>query len=279
MRIEDVVLASFRGEVEAFKPGNVSIYADGHDMAVDDFIKSAEAATPLICHVDWSLGQRLLESVKATRHAAGCNTNLGMLLLFTPLVMAAERGFINIAELRRQLQRVLASLDETDAVNLFAAISLASPGGLGRVEQHDVNNAPTCSVLEAMQLASSRDYVAAQYVNGFADIFGLGLDTIKGFVKRWNSVEWATVACYLEFLSLLPDSHIERKFGKDVAEQVQQQSGAIKNEFYTIKKPQDSIDLLRGFDKELKEKNMNPGTSADLAATSLLVYNLTHNQE
>jgi len=33
--------------------------------------------------------------------------------------------------------------------------------------------------------------------------------------------------------------------------------------------------LLQSFDGELKTKNYNPGTSADLTAASLLVYNLT----
>ena len=38
--------------------------------------------------------------------------------------------------------------------------------------------------------------------------------------------------------------------------------------------PETSVELLRGFDRELKARNYNPGTSADLTAASLLVYNL-----
>ena len=32
-------------ELQTFKPGNVSVYADGHDMVVDDFRLSAKVST------------------------------------------------------------------------------------------------------------------------------------------------------------------------------------------------------------------------------------------
>ena len=89
-KIESAVLASFKGEVEAFKPGNVSAYVEGHDMTVKDFIVSAEVSAPLLCQSEAGLGPRVLDSVMATRSAVGCNTNLGMLLLFAPLIMAAN---------------------------------------------------------------------------------------------------------------------------------------------------------------------------------------------
>ena len=37
-------------ELRAFKPGNVSIYADGHDMTVEDFRISARQSAEPITH-------------------------------------------------------------------------------------------------------------------------------------------------------------------------------------------------------------------------------------
>ena len=107
--IESAVMASFLGELEALKPGNVSTYADGHDMTVRDFQISAEVSVPLLCQADASLGQRVLDSVKATQDAVGCNTNLGMLLLFAPIAMAAESDFNNVDGLHHNLEITLSA--------------------------------------------------------------------------------------------------------------------------------------------------------------------------
>ncbi len=272
-QLEAAAMSSFLGELEALKPGNVSLYADGHDMTVRDFQKSAEVSVPLLCKQTSGLGQRVLDSVRATQLAVGCNTNLGMLLLFAPIIMAGETEFHNAGDLRQNLESTLRSSTQNDANQIFEAISLANPGGLGDVESQDVNQKPTCSLMTAMQLAKERDSIALQYTNNFAEIFDIGLTSIKDFEKRWNSVKWSTVSCYLNFMSTMSDSHVERKYGREVADKIKIKSGAIIKEFN--KNPEKSIGLLQDFDKELKIKNYNPGTSADLTAASLLVYNMT----
>ncbi len=272
--IEAAVMASFKGEIEAFKPGNVSVYADGHDMTVRDFIASAEVSTPLLCRPQANLGQRVLESVEATRTAVGCNTNLGMLLLFAPIVMAAETEFSDINGLRQNLEMTLSSLTQRDAEQVYEAIRIAKPGGLGNVAKQDVNRAPECSLIEAMQLASNRDIVALQYTNNFTEIFETGFFTIKRFDKSWNSVKWSTVSCYLMFMASIADSHIQRKYGMQIAEQIRKKSGVIAERFHRATDPELEMNLIRRFDEELKAENYNPGTCADLTAASLLVYTL-----
>jgi CspA family cold shock protein len=70
------------------------------------------------------------------------------------------------------------------------------------------------------------------------------------------------------------DSHIERKYGSEIAEQIKIKSGIIVEKFNNSIDPEASVELLRGFDRKLKARNYNPGTSADLTAASLLVYSL-----
>ncbi len=273
--IEAAVMASFAGEIEAYKPGNVSVYAEGHDMTVKDFITSAEVSTPLLCQSGTSLGKRILASVKATKKAVGCNTNLGMLLLFAPIVMAAESDFKDVNSLRRNLEIILSSLTHSDAEQVFEAIRIAKPGGLGSVDSQDVNDVPECSLIDAMMLASNKDTVALQYVNNFAEIFDKGFSTIKHFEKSWNSVKWSTVSCYLMFMSSIADSHIRRKYDESLAEIIRIKSETIAEKFHKALDPNEEIELIKRFDEELKADNYNPGTSADLTAASLLVYNLS----
>ena len=122
---------SFITEVNALKPGNVSPYSEGHDMTMADFVKSAELCSPILCNASLSVGERILESVKMTKSEIGCNTNLGMLLLFAPLVRAAELG---VESLRSNLAMVLHELDDKDTACIFAAISHANPVGWARAK-------------------------------------------------------------------------------------------------------------------------------------------------
>ncbi len=266
-------MKSFITEVNALKPGNVSPYSEGHDMTVADFVKSAELSSPILCDPSLSVGERILEGVKMTISEVGCNTNLGMLLLFAPLVRAAELG---VSSLHANLGNVLRGLDTKDAAYIFEAISHASPGGLGQSEKYDVNKklADSITMQMAMTEAKDRDLIAKQYVTDFVDIFSIGFRRIQDFAHRWNSVQWAAVACYMGFMAEFPDSHIRRKYGQKVAEQIKINAAPIATAFQTKDSPEEATEMLMEFDKALKQKDVNPGTSADLTAASLLVYHL-----
>lgn len=266
-------MSSFITEVNALKPGNVSRYSEGHDMTVDDFVRSAELTIPILCDPALSVGERVLESVRATISGVGCNTNLGMLLLFAPLLRAAELGK---SSFQSNLGDVLRGLDAKDAACIFEAIGHANPGGLGESKKYDVNKKleDGITIQQAMMEAKNRDSVAKQYVTDFIDVFSMGCKCIGDFAVRWNSVEWAVVACYMRFMAEFPDSHIRRKFGLEVAEQIKINAVPIARAFHRNDSPEDGTEMLMKFDGELKEKGANPGTSADLTAASLLVFHL-----
>ena len=271
---QDAVMSSFITEVNSLKPGNVGRFSEGHGMTVDDFIKSAEITSPILCDPTLSVGERVLEGVRATISEVGCNTNLGMLLLFAPLVRAAELGLLS---LQSNLTVVLRGLDVKDATRIFEAIRHANPGGLGESKKYDVNKKLEASttIQKAMAEAKNRDLIAKQYVTDFIDIFSLGFICIEDFAVRWKSVEWAAVACYIRFMAEFPDSHIRRKYGLDVAEQIKINAVPIAKAFQEQDSPEDATEMLMKFDEKLKIKGINPGTSADLTAASLLVYHLT----
>lgn len=267
--IETAVMRAMQQDVLSLKPGNVHRYAAGHDMTVADFETSARLSLPWLVRPELGAGERLYHAVRATRETVGCNTNLGILMLFIPLIMAVERS--GEGALQQRVKNVLQTFDDiADAEHFFAAIRLAAPGGLGDVEEHDVNQTATVSIREAMCAAQHRDRIAAQYVNGYADIFGNALNCLLEYKERWRSVEWALVACYLSFLSQSSDSHIARKYGEAVALEVRQQGEEIFSQFITYKNPEEAAPLLFRFDTDLKAEGINPGTSADLAVACML---------
>lgn len=263
--------AACLAEIEALKPGNVHIFADGHGMVVQDFIRSAEAASAVIAQPDITVGQRIFNAVDATRNAVGCNTNLGVILLCVPMIHAA----INNAEsdFKKSLQIVLQNLTLNDAELAFKAILKAAPAGLGEVAQHDVHKPPTITLLEAMQAAQQRDLIARQYANGFADVFD-GATHYQNTLQRWQRPAWAATAVYLGFLANFADSHIARKHGAAVALAVQEEAKSYEQALLAQENPKACQRELLKFDADLKVRGINPGTSADLTVATLLLISL-----
>lgn len=258
-------------EVTALKPGNVHIFADGHGMAVQDFIASADVAAPPICRTSSTLGQRILDAVGATRVTVGCNTNLGILLLSAPLIQAFESGS---ADLQAAVKNVLAASTVEDARLVYQAIQLASPGGLGASAEYDVSDEPNIPLLAAMQLAQHRDLIAMQYANGFEQIFAFGVPQYQSFLNAWDRPAWAVTGLYLSMLTAYPDTHITRKFNQYLAEEVSQEAGQHLNHLSALGNPKLYQKELLAFDQSLKTRGINPGTSADMTVATLLAFNL-----
>ena len=260
-------------DINALKPGNVGRHGTGHGMDCADFIKSAQVVTPILCDHRLRLGKRILSSVEATSAAVHCNTNLGMLLLLAPVIWIFEQ-LDAPGDFRALIKPALVSLGRQEARDIFTAIRLANPGGLGKVDKYDVNSAVDIDIYSAMHAAKERDLIALQYTNGYREVVNLGIKCLQKYHNRWNSVEWAVVACYLMYMASFPDSHIRRKYGLEIAEQVRKKTQPVLEQFGGYDNPGDAKDVLMIFDKELKEAEINPGTCADLTVAGLLLYRL-----
>ncbi len=275
--IRAAFVAACRLDVAALKPGNVHQYADGHGMRVEDFLASAEAAAPALCRAGAPLGQRLLDAVAATRVAVGCNTNLGILLLCAPLALAAGRR--PGAALSESVAEALDGLDMRDAELACRAIALADPGGLGDAGEHDVRRPPRLGLVAAMALAAPRDRIAQLYADDFADLFAFTLPLLQDRLAAGDAIEAATTALYLAILARWPDSHLLRKFGDSAAQSVTREAAGLLVRLRAEGAVPARIDMLLDWDKRLKQRGFNPGTSADLAVATLFAHGLMHMQE
>ena len=259
--------AACLAELDALKPGNVHVYADGYGMTLADFTASAEAVAPVMADPALSVGERIFRSVQKTRSVVDCNTNLGIVLLCAPLANAAFLG--DGGSLRDRLRGVLERLDLDDAEQAFRAIVLADPAGLGEAEAHDVRAPAEVTLRAAMAAAAERDRIARQYVTDYADVFELGLPRLRDGLARWGSETWATVAAFLGFLARFPDTHILREHGPGPAEAVRARAAPFERDLLAAEEPETLKQALLAFDAELKSKGLNPGTSADLTVASL----------
>ena len=259
-------------ELEAPKPGNVSFASAGHGMTADDFVASARCTADVLGTPGLSLGERVLGAVEATHAVAGCNTNLGIVLLGAPLAQAgldADRG----RPLRARLARVLEEASVEDSERVFAAIRLAEPAGLGRSDHHDVRDPAAAPLLAVMREAEHRDRVARQYARCFEDVFELGLPALARSRGRWPGRQ-AVVALYLTFLSRFMDSHIERRLGDVAAQRVRLEAQRLVERVDASASAEMDAGELARFDRSLKSRGINPGTSADLTVATLLADSL-----
>jgi triphosphoribosyl-dephospho-CoA synthase len=266
-------------EATAPKPGNVSPDRPFADVSYEDFVLSAGAiAQPLEAAARRQLGETILLAVEATAARTRANTNLGIVLLLVPLARAAARLLNSstpsdrderLDNLRRETGRVLMETTVDDARDVYRAIRLANPGGLGRADEQDVVNEPDVTLLEAMRLAAGRDGVAREYATTYETTFVSGVPTFLKACADRLSVNDAIVQTYLAMLAAALDTHIVRRGGEKLAQQVSQlaaeclSAGGVRSEAGRQK--------IAAMDASLRgPRNVaNPGTTADLMAATV----------
>ena len=272
-------------DVDVRKPGNVSWASAGHGMTAEHFLASAKAVAGPLFERGASVGERIEASVEATWAVAGCNTNLGIVLLCAPIARAVELRPDATApeDMREAVEFVLGELDLSDAQAAFRAIARARPGGLANAPEQDVRHPPSVDLRAAMALAAHRDSIARQYRDGYDDLFELGVPTLgTRFSLMAASVSGApdagTVAAvqrlYLALLSSFPDSHIVRIHGETVAHIVMTaaQGWRVRQRCHG---GLDADPEFAEWDASLKADRINPGTTADLTVAALLIAGLT----
>jgi triphosphoribosyl-dephospho-CoA synthase len=265
--LAEAVLQACLQEVNAFKPGNVSPEFPAHDMSAEDFKASAKAISSAMTLPQQSVGQRILAGIRATRQVTQQNTNLGIVLLFAPLISACYRT----KPLQFSLSGVLQELTVEDAAAAYQAIALANPGGLGQHQAHDVHQPATISLLEAMVEAQDTDQIARAYATHYHWFWHVGLPLWQCTRQNDTQIDAAILQLYLAILAREPDSHIVRRHGMAVAQQVSAQAAALQGG----KAPHHA---LVAWDSALKAARINPGTTADLVATVLFMDSLLNPQ-
>jgi triphosphoribosyl-dephospho-CoA synthase len=145
---------------------------------------------------------------------------------------------------------------------VFKAIVRANPAGLGKAEEQDVSAPPTATLREAMALAAGRDRIARAYVTDYDDIFEFGLPELAQARSHAEREDEAISTLHMAYLTTFSDSHIIRKHGLEAALWVQE-AARKRERLWRPAASRDTFAELLEFDRELKDKGLNPGTTAD----------------
>jgi len=285
-------------EVSAYpKPGNVHRNADFSDTRYEHFLASAVAVAPYfklaaergfqlqsgkISVSQVKIGELIRDSAKNIwRWQSGGNTLLGAVILLMPIAVAAgavlAEGNFSLLRLREKIRRIVTSSTSEDAVNVYEAIAIAQPGGLGKAPDLDVNDPESkrriieegISLYDVFKIASAYDSICAEWVNNYPITFDIGYPFFKRQIEKTNDVNLATVNTFLKILAEVPDTLIVRKAGKKKALEVSLEAKRIL-ELGGLGTEAGMKELIE-FDYRLRHSgnSLNPGTTADIVSAVL----------
>jgi len=270
--LKDAYLFACKKDIEVLKPGNVSLESPHHDTSAQDYIESSIYSSHHLFNISYSLGERVLNSVRATKKVVKTNTNLGIILLCAPIIHSLIK-FDNIP-IRDSLETSLSQSNNDDTLRICESINIVKPGGLGESIKYNTKSLPKISLMKIMQYSSEYDRISYQYTHKFKDILDFIVPCIKFHRKHSRSYEHSLALTFMEILSKIPDSHISRKFGNKMSKKTSNEA----NDLLKILDKEDSWDLaskrLKSLDYEYKKKGINPGTTADLLVAGLMVYKI-----
>ena len=252
-------------EVSAPKPGNVHPGAAFADLTHGELVAAALATAPAMDRAaEMPLGRTILTAVTASRAVTRSNANLGIVLAIAPLAAVPDAicgSPHGMAPRPADVAAVLAGLTPADAADVWRAIGLARPGGMGRSPRHDLAGPPPVDLLEAMRIAAPRDAIARLWAEGYGPLYSGLVADLDAAITAGRPLEEAIVAAFLAQLAHEPDSLIARKHGPAVAADVSRQAEAAAAD----------PDRIPDFDRHLRSAGINPGTTADLTAAALYI--------
>ncbi|WP_146412743.1 triphosphoribosyl-dephospho-CoA synthase [Crateriforma conspicua] len=265
-------------EATAPKPGNVHPGREFDDLSFAHFAQAAEIAAVQLTRTDLGWGQRIESTVVQTRRVTGTNVNLGIALLIAPLAEAVMRtnflasvGDQSPWSRFQSVTNVLSSISVRQSRAVFRAIAHAMAGGMNpsdesddlEMDVHD-DRANHDDLMAAMRLASKRDGIAREYVNGFDGLLHQMTPLLKHCIDETGDTIQGICLAQHRWLQENTDSLIGRKCGTEIALNVRQWFRETDCE---------SPSSIRTLDERLRSdgNRLNPGTTADLLAAALFV--------
>jgi len=246
---------------------------------------------------------KILEDVRSWHR--GGNTHLGTSMLIVPLAISAGYTFattsrLSVADIRRNAAAVMVATTVQDALDVQRAIGLLMPTGLGKLEDEDLPDLSAkgarrtivqrgYTLYDMMKASSDWDNIAREWVTRMEISFRCGLPTWMRIKREAGNVNEATVHTFLTILSRYPDTFIARKIGSRTEGDVVK---AVRKGLVEAKKistmasrvlslggvaTAEGIEALRDLDGQLRARGneLNPGTTADLTSSSIMIAMLT----
>ncbi|WP_292460014.1 triphosphoribosyl-dephospho-CoA synthase [Methanothermococcus sp.] len=265
-------------EVSSFKPGNVHRNREYDDIKYHHFLSSGIAFGNVVyeaCQDNKDIGKYIKLAVIESKKWSPTNANLGIIMLHIPIAMSSGKiDEFDENTLKKEIISTTKNTTVNDAVNVYEAIEIAIPNINPPKEGPDAqkNDAKqeliekNLTLYDVFKISSTWDSISKEWAEGF-NISFKGYNLLNEYYNEYNNINLATTKTFLSILSEHPDTLIARKKDLDTSKMVSEMAKNILDEGF---KKED----IEEFDKFLsKEGNkLNPGTTADLVASSLMIF-------
>jgi len=264
-------------EVSSFKPGNVHRNKDYDDIKYHHFLNSGVAFGDIIYKASkdpLNIGQYIKLAVIESKKWSPSNANLGIIMLHTPIATTTgQMEEFNINTLKKEIKNTVKNTTTDDAIAVYDAIEIAMPNINPPKEGPDAqkNDAKqelrekNLTLYDVFKISSSWDSISYEWTKGFNISFE-GYNLLNKYYKQYNNINLATTKTFLNILSNYPDTLIARKKDENTSKMVSDKAKEVLNNF--------NEESLLKFDKFLSNEGnkLNPGTTADLIASSLMIF-------
>jgi len=265
-------------EVSSFKPGNVHRYRDFSDIKYHHFLTSGIAFGDVIYKAaqdSKNIGKYIKMAVIQSRRWSPSNANLGIIMLHVPIAMGAGNiDNFDSSKLRKEMIRLSKNTTVEDSLNVYDAISIAMPNLNPPKRGPDVKEEDAkkrlieenLTLYHVFKISSEWDNISKEWTEGFKISFE-GYELLKNYYLEERDINWAITKTYIHLLSKYPDTLIARKNNLEISKEVSKIAMEIRNNGY---KKED----IEKFDSYLSKdgNRLNPGTTADIVAASLMIF-------
>ncbi|PSQ43220.1 triphosphoribosyl-dephospho-CoA synthase [Halobacteriales archaeon QS_9_68_42] len=249
------------------KPGNVDRHRDYSGLRFEHFAAGAVGAlSGLRMAVDGApLGAAFERAVDGMSDQSGGNTQFGALLMLVPLVRAAAEGRLSPSGVADIVEATTVE-DACGFYRAFEHVDVAVDDPPEEFDDLDVRRGG-----DATDALRRRESTLYDVMELSADVDGVAAEWTDGFERSFEAAEWLlddegpvyrrASRTFFRLLADEEDTFVVTRNGPEAAAEATRRAGAV------LRGEADAEELA----EEFVERDINPGTTADLTAAALFV--------
>jgi triphosphoribosyl-dephospho-CoA synthase len=249
------------------KPGNVDREREYPDLRFEHFVAGAVCARDglRLAAGGAAVGESFRRAIAGMSQQSGGNTQFGAILLLTPLVRAAAESDLTPDGTKRVVEETTVE-DAAKFYKAFEYVDVAvdePPEGLEPLDvRRGADAVPAVrerevTLGELMARSAETDGVAAEWTAGFPRTF----DAAAQLGQEDGPVTDRAASVYLDLLAEEVDTFVVTQHDRETAEEVRERAAAAR----------DGDEDVRELAAEFVDRDINPGTTADIVAGALFV--------
>lgn len=249
------------------KPGNVDRHRDYETLRFEHFMAGAVGAlSGLELAADGArVGWAFERAVAGMSDQTGGNTQFGALLVLAPLVRVAAGDDLSPTGAEAAVEATTVE-DACDFYRAFEHVDVAVDDPPTEFDELDVRRgvdatdaveARGLTLYDVMELSADRDGVAAEWTGGFERSF----EAAEWLLEDDGPIYRRASRAFLRLLADEEDTFIHTRNGPEAAAEATRRAQAVLD-------GEENAETLAA---EFRDRDINPGTTADLTAAALFV--------